>query len=108
LIVAVGGITPNSNRHTLRFLWFALKSLRQAKRTPGCVHASIFRDGDVYFALSVWNSTEAMQAYGASAGHSDAIRNTRGIVRSAINHSYQAKSRPSRDSAIAAWRKATT
>lgn len=107
MIVAVGGITLKSNRGQIRFLWYALKSLRQAKRSEGCLHAAIFRHADVYVALSVWETEKAMRAFGASDGHTMAVRKTRHIVKSAINHSYTTNSLPTRDAAISEWLKAT-
>ena len=108
LIVSVGGITLTSSRGTFRFLWQALKSLRQAKKAKGCIHAAIFRDADMYFALSVWETVDDMQSYGSSAAHVAAIRKTDNIVKSAINRTYETAILPDRNDAISEWRKATT
>lgn len=104
MFVAIGGITLNGNRGALRFFWHAFKTLRVAKASEGCIHAAIFRQDGVFFALSVWDNKQAMQAYGRSSSHVDAVRRTRHIVRSAVNHHYEANSLPTRDEAVATWK----
>lgn len=106
MIVAVGGIELNSKLGAIKFFWHAMKSLKAAKVSVGCVHAEIFRDGDVFFALSVWQTAEDMAAYGRSKEHANAMRKTKGIVHSAVNHHYEAETVPYRAEAVAAWRAA--
>ncbi|MDG2340843.1 MAG: hypothetical protein P8L32_06575, partial [Paracoccaceae bacterium] len=60
--VAIGGIKLKSKFGALRFTWVAMKSVRIARRSTGCIHASIFQKGDTYFALSVWETQADMHA----------------------------------------------
>ncbi len=107
MIVSIGGIELKSKGTSLRFFWYALKTLRIAKKSRGCLHASIFQESNVYFALSVWDTPEDKQAYGRSESHVSAVRKTGKLVVSATNHSYETSALPERSDVIAAWRTST-
>lgn len=82
-LVAVGRITLRPRASRLRFLLHTLRSLWQAKRAAGCVHAATNGADGAHYSLSVWQSEAAMRAFARSGAHLRAMKVARLIAEEA-------------------------
>lgn len=103
MLVSVGGIKLSSLRGLPRFLFHALRTLRAARAAKGCLHANIFRKGDLFIALSVWDDHASMKAFAHSGPHPQAIRKTRKYIASSVNHLEEASAIPTQEQAWDIW-----
>jgi hypothetical protein len=63
-----------SNRYLVPFIVYSLRSLRQAKRAPGNVAATTYRDRHGgYWTKSIWHDAAAMKAFMVSGPHQAAM-----------------------------------
>jgi hypothetical protein len=57
-----------------QFLWYAVKSLRQAERSPGFVAGRVMRETrNAFWTLTAWEGDAAMNAYRTQGAHRDAM-----------------------------------
>jgi hypothetical protein len=53
-----------------QFIWYALRSARQAERAPGFLGGRIMRDArNAFWTVTAWESEAAMRAYRGSGAH---------------------------------------
>jgi quinol monooxygenase YgiN len=57
-----------------KFIWYALKSERQAERAEGFLCGRVMRDkGNAFWTLTAWRDEAAMRAYRGSGAHMKAM-----------------------------------
>ena len=71
LYAAIGGMQLQHWTGYFRIILPTMKVLNAAKAAPSCVHADTFKSGAVFFAVSVWNNKEEMQAFAKSGLHGE-------------------------------------
>ena len=102
--VSIGGMTVRSFGVLPGFVWNTYRALRAARRAPGCIDVQIFRQGRLYFALSVWDDADAMKAYAHTDVHAYLMTRIRDYTDFFKNVSYTADAPPSAAEAEAHWR----
>lgn len=101
--VVIGGLKLASKWSYPKFIWFALKSLKQAKSTEGCVEAQVFQKDSTYFAMSVWESPVAMKRFAHSGLHAEMMSDGSHMLASSRSFSYQSEIVPSKSEALSKW-----
>ena len=71
--VSVTGLELKSNWFLLRFFWHTFLALRQARNSPGNLHASLRVINGVKHTLTVWENRDAMANFAYSGAHMKAI-----------------------------------
>lgn len=104
--VSIGGMKMRGWRVFFRVIRMTYAALKAAKVHPGCVHADIFRDGQRYFAMSVWDDEAAMKAYAHGGIHAQLMAHRHDWFAHFKNHSFKLDTIPSRAEAMAMWREA--
>ncbi|MEM7193152.1 MAG: hypothetical protein AAF405_09900 [Pseudomonadota bacterium] len=66
--VSITGLRLRHGLYAPPFWWYAMRSLRQARRAAGNVSAEALSVDGVHHTLSVWESRAAMLAYLKSGG----------------------------------------
>jgi hypothetical protein len=57
------------------FFWQAMKSIAQAKRSPGFLSGKLLRNpGNVFWTMTAWNDERAMNAFRTSGPHGRVMR----------------------------------
>ena len=101
--VSIGGMEIDGWRHFFRTIRLTMTTLRAARAEQDCLHADIYRVGRRYFALSVWETRSAMQAFARGPAHGPLMAEAPRLMRAFRNHSYESDAIPTRDAARAAW-----
>lgn len=101
--VSIGGMEIRGWRVFPKVIWHTYKALGAARRASGCVEASLFRDGRVYFARSVWRTEAAMKAYAHDGVHKALMRHATDWMTRFENVSYASETIPSDTEARAEW-----
>lgn len=74
-IVSITRLRVRSWRYLASFLLYALRSSRQAKRSPGNLAVSLLRDSDrTFWTRTVWTSESAMKRFMLAGAHRQAMR----------------------------------
>jgi len=74
VFVSVTRLRLRSLRFLPAFLWHAVASDWQARRTPGCLGVREMRDPDgSFWTVSAWENRDAMRAYIAAGAHRRAM-----------------------------------
>ena len=69
-LISITRLRVRFRRFLPQFLWYALRSARQARRAPGCFAAEIFRDADrAFWTATAWTDVAAMRAFMLSEPH---------------------------------------
>ena len=105
--VSVGGMQLRHWTKYFPMIRMTLKALKAARAKPGCVHADIFKRDGIYFAVSVWESQDAMKAFAHEGTHGELMRRAPELMKMFHNYSYHCEAQPDRDKAVLAWRQAT-
>lgn len=103
---AIGGMQLKHWTGYFRIILPTLKVLKEAKRTEGCVHAETFKAGDVYFAVSVWETREQMQSFARSGLHGRLVLTALDEMALFYNYSTDLEAIPDRNESEALWREA--
>ena len=73
VLVSVTRLRVRSLRSLLPFIWYAVRSTLQAKRSPGNIGVRLRRTKRLAFwTLSLWESDSAMRAFRMAPPHRDA------------------------------------
>ena len=104
LYAAIGGMQLKRWTAYFRIIFPTLKVLKAARRAEGCIHAETFKDGDVFFAVSVWQSKAQMQSFARSGLHAQLMRMANQHMAVFFNHTQQFDVVPGREAFTAAWR----
>jgi quinol monooxygenase YgiN len=78
--VSITGLRLKSRWHAPRFWWHALRSMAQARRTPGCLSAEARSVDGVQHTLSVWQDRAALRDFMSSDAHRGAMKDFRRIA----------------------------
>jgi len=74
-LVSITRLRVRSPRFLLPFLFYALRSYRQAKKSPGNLAASLLRDKDsTFWTRTLWASEADMKAFMLGPPHRHAMR----------------------------------
>lgn len=74
-IVSITRLRVRSPRYLIPFLFYAVRSARQAKKSPGNVAMSLLRDSDrTFWTRTVWTTDSAMKEYMLAGAHRQAMR----------------------------------
>ena len=74
MLVSVTRLRLRSARYLLPFIVYSLRSMSQAKRSPGNIAADARRDKHGgYWTRSVWRDAESMRAFMTSGPHKQAM-----------------------------------
>jgi Domain of unknown function (DUF3291) len=74
IFVSVTRLRLRKLRFLPGFAFFSLRSVVQAKRTSGCVHARAIREtGSVFWTITLWKEEAAMRFFRNSGAHSAAM-----------------------------------
>ena len=74
-IVSVTRLHLRSGRFLLSFLWYTIRSGRQARRTPGNLGVKLRKtNGLAFWTLSMWQTVEAMKRFMFALPHREAMR----------------------------------
>jgi len=74
-IVSITRLRVRSPRYLIPFLFYALRSTRQAKHAQGNIAISLLRDADrTFWTRTVWTSESAMKDYMLAGAHRQAMR----------------------------------
>jgi hypothetical protein len=105
---AIGGQQLKRWTGYFKIILPTLKVFKAAKNTDGCVHADTFKDGNVFFAVSVWESREKMQAFAKAGLHGDLAGLAMDHMAMFFNHTEEFDTVPDRQACVAAWKAAIT
>lgn len=88
--------------------WFeiimpTMKVLKTARRAEDCVSADTFKDGNVFFAVSVWENEAQMQAFARGGLHAQLTGLAMDRVAMFYNHTEAFEDVPTRAECVAAW-----
>ncbi|MGH1329916.1 MAG: hypothetical protein ACRBBK_03480 [Paracoccaceae bacterium] len=103
---AIGGMQLKHWSRYFKIIIPTLRVLKAAKRADGCLHADTFKAGDVFFALSVWESKAQMQAFARSGLHGQLVSVATDHMALFYNHSEAFEDVPSRKASVSAWQAA--
>ena len=106
IIAAIGGMQLKRWTGYFKIIIPTMKVLKAAKRADGCISADTFKSGDVFFAVSVWNSKEQMQAFARGGLHGQLTQVAMDQMALFFNHSETVEDVPSRDECVSAWKAA--
>ena len=74
-IVSITRLRVRSWRYLVPFLFYALRSFRQAKHSQGQVAASLLRDSDrTFWTCTVWTTESAMKEFILAGAHRQVMR----------------------------------
>lgn len=89
-----------SNRHLPAFLWWSLRSARQARRAPGHLAQELRAWGNGEWAtMTLWTDEAAMRAYRDAGPHKSAMQRARRWARDMASLHYEADALPTWDEA---------
>jgi hypothetical protein len=75
-LVSVTRLRVRSVRFVPGFIWYTWRSLRQARRSAGCLGADVRREKRlVFWTRTAWSDLHAMHAYVGSGAHRTAMPN---------------------------------
>jgi hypothetical protein len=75
VLVSVTRLRVRSFRFVLPFIWYAVRSTLQAKRSPGNIGVRLRKTKQLAFwTLTLWKSDSAMRAFRVASPHRDAMR----------------------------------
>lgn len=100
---AIGGMQLKRWTGYFKIILPTLRVLKAAKRHEHCLHADTFKDGAVFFAVSVWDTEEAMKAFAKSGLHGQLSGMAIDQMAMFFNHSAAFDATPSRAESVAAW-----
>jgi heme-degrading monooxygenase HmoA len=75
--VSVTGFRPKAGVQFVRFWWHTLRSLAQARRSPGIIEVSARKIDGIYHTMTVWTDEMSMVAFVRSSAHRRAMHNFR-------------------------------
>lgn len=99
--VSIGRLRLKPDGNRVRFLWHGALAYLQAKRAPGIIRASVYReDSRTLWSLSVWSSSEAMLAYRNSGSHLRVMKISQALGARVDFRHWQADAVPSWEEAM--------
>ncbi len=105
-LAAIGGMQLKRWTGYFSIILPTLRVLKAAKLAEGCPHADTFKAGDVYFAVSVWETNDQMDAFARAKLHAGLSRLARTHLAMFHNHSEDFDRVPNRTEMVTAWKAA--
>jgi hypothetical protein len=68
-LIAVTRLRLRSSRYLVPFLWYAIRSQRQARRAEGNLGTDVRHAKGAFWTLTVWRDRAAMRAYMLAGAH---------------------------------------
>lgn len=102
MYVSVTGLRVKTWAGVPVFWWHAVRSLRQAQRSPGIISTAVRKVDGYQHTLSIWVNREAMRGFMQSGAHLSAIRAFPRIATGKIC-GFEAEKPPSWEEALAYW-----
>lgn len=103
---AIGGMQLKNWTDYLKIIWPTIRVLQHAKKSDGCVHATMFKDGDVYFAVSVWDDSSKMKNFACSGLHGRMVNGAMETMSMFYNHTEECDQVPDKKDCVAYWKNA--
>jgi len=72
--VSITGLKISRRRHIPAFWWHAIRSMIQAKSSPGNISADARKINGVHHTVSVWTDEDAMRAFLTTGNHLKAMK----------------------------------
>ena len=101
---AIGGMQLKNWLSYLKVIGPTIRVLFAAKRHPDCVYASMFKDGTVYFAISVWKEERVVKEFARGGLHARLMPLSKSEMTFFHNHTHQSPTLLSRDDMVQVWR----
>jgi heme-degrading monooxygenase HmoA len=102
-LVSVDGLEVAGFRHLWSFFRLAHAVRKEAMNAEGNISVDLFRQGRVFFVVSVWHSPAEMHNFARSGMHGELMREGTALIESSVNIHYQSTTLPTRDGAFAMW-----
>jgi heme-degrading monooxygenase HmoA len=102
-LVSVGELDVAGFRHLWRFFRLAHAVRKEAMNAEGNISVDLFRQGRMFFVVSVWHSPAEMQNFARSGMHGELMRDGGAVIKSSVNVQYQSTTLPTRGGAFAMW-----
>ena len=103
IYVSIGGMQLKRWTGYFRIILPTMRVLKAAKRAEGCIHTDTFKAGNVFFAVSAWDSKERMQAFARAGLHGQLTDMAMDQMAMFFNHSQAFDDLPDRKACVAAW-----
>ncbi len=103
---AIGGMQLKRRLGWFTIIMPTMRVLKAAKKADDCVHAVTFKDGDVFFAVSVWDDISRMQDFAKGGLHGTLTNVAMDEMAMFYNHTQAFDAVPSRADMVAAWKAA--
>ena len=100
--VSVTGFRPKTGVQFARFWWHTLRSLAQARRSPGNIEVSARKIDGIYHTMSIWTDEASMIAFVRSGAHRRAMQNFREFGMGKT-HGFGASGKPGWNAAYERW-----
>jgi quinol monooxygenase YgiN len=72
--VSITGLQLKGRRHAVRFMWHAVRSMRQAQTAEGNLSAEARTIDGIHHTLSVWEDEGAMRRFVGGGAHRRAMK----------------------------------
>ena len=103
---AIGGMQLKRWTGYFKIIVPTMRVLLAAKRHDDCVYANTFKDGDVYFAVSVWKNRNALKNFAESGLHGELVSNAMSAMHFFHNYTHESEELLTREEMVSAWREA--
>lgn len=103
---AIGGMQLKRKLGWFTIIMPTMRVLKAAKKTDGCAKAVTFKSGSVFFAVSVWESAEQMQAFARGGLHATLTHVAMDEMAMFYNHTQVFNDVPTQEEMVAAWHSA--
>ncbi len=103
---SIGGMQLNRWSGYFKIIVPTMRVLKAAKRAEGCVKADTFKAGNVYFAVSIWEKQEQMQAFAKSGLHGQLTQVAMDQMALFYNYSQALDDVPDRKKCVSVWKDA--
>jgi len=103
---AIGGMRLKHWSGYFKIIIPTMKVLKAAKRADGCIKADTFKADDVYFAVSVWQRKEQMQAFAKGGLHGQLTQVAMNQMALFYNHTHAFEATPNRQVSVSVWKEA--
>ncbi len=80
IYVSITGLRLRRFRYAPVFWWYAVASMNQARKAPGCLSAEARTINGIHHTRSAWKSREEMQTYLIAGSHLKAMKAFRKIA----------------------------
>ena len=101
--VSVTGFRPTGLFAMPAFAWRTLRSLAQARKSPGVIQVGAWFSNGIYHTITVWKDRESMRRFMSSGAHRRAMKNFRSLG-TGKTYGYFGEDVPNKETAYRLWR----